>query len=63
MGRRLCSGSGDILLDGLCRKRLHLGRHGGIVVVVRDRFIGGGVVGVSVGVGVNALFVGGDFLV
>ena len=58
-GRRLCSGSGDILLGGLRWKRLHLGRHGGVVVVVGDSFIGGGVVGVVV----DALFVGGNFLV
>jgi hypothetical protein len=62
-GRRLPSGSGDILLGGLCWKRLHLGRHGGVVVFVVDSFIGGGVVGVVVSVVVDALFVGGDFLV
>ena len=64
-GRRLRSGSGNNLLVGLCRKSLHLGRHGGVVVVVWDSFIGSGVVAVigGVGVGVDALFVGGDFLV
>jgi hypothetical protein len=69
-GRRLCRGSGHILLDGLRRKRLHLGRHGGIVAVVIGGGGGGGgvVVGVGVvsiggGVVVDALFVEGDFLV
>jgi len=37
-GRRLRSSSGDILLGGLlCWNRLHRGRHGGVVVVVRGR--------------------------
>jgi hypothetical protein len=58
-GRRLRSGSGDILLGGLCWKRLHLGRHGGVVVFVVDSFIGGGVVGVVVSVVVTAVVVVG----
>ena len=64
-GRRLRRGSGHILLGGLRRKRLHLGRHGGVVVGEGggdsgDVFGGGDVVCGSVGV---ALFVVGDFLV
>ncbi len=69
-GRRLCRGSGHILLGGLRRKRLHLGRHGGVVAVVVSGGGGGGgvvvgvgVVGVGGGVVVDALFVEGDFLV
>ncbi len=69
-GRRLRSGSGDILLGGLlCWNRLHRGWDSGVVVVVRGSVVGGGVgvgfgVGVvDVGVVVDALFVGGDFLV
>ena len=74
-GRRLRSGSGAILLGGLLvrRKRLHLGRHGGVVVVggggggdvVCGVVVGVGVGGVGGGVGivVDALFVGGNFLV
>jgi hypothetical protein len=68
-GRRLRRGSGHILLGGLRRKRLHLGRHGGVVVIGGvgdggDVFGGGGnVVCGGVGVVINALFVVGDFLV
>jgi hypothetical protein len=74
-GRRLCRGSGHILLGGLRRKRLHLGRHGGVVAVVVGGGSGGGgvvvgvgvvgvaVVGVGGGIVVDALFVEGDFLV
>ena len=65
-GRRLRSGSGDILLGSFHRKRLHLGRYGGIVVIVVDGSVvggnGGDVFG-SVGIVVNALFVIGDFLI
>jgi hypothetical protein len=72
-GRRLRRGSGHILFGGLRRrKRLHLGRHGGVVVVVvvvggggggGDVFGGGDVVCGGVGVVVDALFVFGNFLV
>jgi hypothetical protein len=68
-GGRHCSGSGAILLGGLRRKRLHLGRHGGVVVVVGGSVVGGGVgvgvggVGGGIGVIIDALFVGGNFLV
>ena len=62
--------SGHILLGGLRRKRLHLGRHGGVVAVVVGGaggvdgvvVVGVGVVGLSKGVVVDALFVEGDFL-
>jgi len=53
--------SGRILLGGLSQKRLHLGRHGGVVDVVAVS--GGDVVCGGVGVVVDALFVVGDFLV
>ena len=51
-------------------KRLHLGRHGGVVAVVVGGaggvdgvvVVGVGVVGLSEGVVVDALFVEGDFL-
>ncbi len=73
-GRRLRRGSGHILLGGLRRKRLHLGRHGGVVVVggVGDGgdvfsggnvFGGGNVVYGGVGVVIDALFVVGNFLI
>ncbi len=68
-GRRLHRGSGHILLGVLRRKRLHLGRHGGVVVVIvvvgggGDVFGGGDVVCVGVGIVLDALFVVGDFLV
>jgi hypothetical protein len=67
-GRRLCRGSDHILLGGLRQKRLPLGRHGGIVVIVvgggsSDVFGSGNVVCSGVGVVVDALFLEGDFLV
>ena len=62
--RRLCSGSGDILLGGLlCWNRLHRGRHGGVVIVVGGSIVGSGV-GDGIGIVViDALFVANDFIV
>ncbi len=65
LGGRHLSGSGALLLGGLLWKRLHLGRHGGVVVVivVEGSVVGGGV-GDGIGVVVvDALFIAGDFLV
>ena len=62
----MASGSGHILLGGFRRKRLHIGRHDGVVAVIVGGGGGGGgvlVVGVGGGVVVDALFVEGDFLV
>ena len=67
-GRRLRRGSGHILLGGLRWKRLHLGRHGGVFVVIvgsggGNVFGGGDVVcGGVLGVVVDVLFVVSDFL-
>ncbi len=42
-GRRHHSSSGALALDGLLCLGLHLGRHGGVVVVVRGSVVDGGV--------------------
>ncbi len=70
-GRRYRS-SGALPLGGLLWKWLHLGRHGGVVVIVEGSVVGGSGVDVVGGVGVGVagialfavtLFIVGDFLV